>query len=102
MPRAWERYGQQPVPPDSLVNTPIQAHTQMGWQGGWQPDKPLIHLGPDELSVCTNFKWNEGYGLERRLGCDRVTTTVAGMDQAHHGHIQNVWTSSIFLGRSPI
>ena len=93
MPR-WQEYRDGRLPPGSVNRTRMTAFRQVGWPGGWQPDLPETHLTTEQLAHIKNFKWNEGYGLERRKGWERVTTTVSGMDQAHLFHVHPVWTSS--------
>jgi len=93
MPRlsAW---AQSRIPPASLRRTPIASAGQSGFEGGWQADKKSTQLRGSELETIENMTWNEGLGLSRRKGYEKVTANVAGLDVAQHCHIRNVFTSS--------
>ena len=66
----------------------------MGWSGGWQPDLQPGHVGVEQLQDIRDFVWMEGYTLRRRGGMERVTTSVANLDQAQQCHIRNVTVAS--------
>ena len=90
----WRRYGRNRMPAGALNRTDIGIIRALGWNGGWQADKPVAHVGIEELSFIKDYNWTEGYTLERRGGHQRVTTSVAGLEAAEQMHIMNVETSA--------
>ncbi len=86
----FNEYSALATPQDSLVDTEISTLRTMGWKGGWQPDLQVAHVPLDTLEDIRDFTWEEGYTLRRRGGVERVTTSVANLDQAQQCHIRNV------------
>ncbi len=82
------------VPAALLGETQIGTMRTLGWPGGWQADKPTVHVALDELDFIKNYNWTEGYTLKRRGGHERVTTSVAGLEAAEQMHIMSVETSA--------
>lgn len=92
MPRFWER--PQGINPQSQYRRPISTYTQKGWPGGWQPDKPHSALRMDELHECQNLVWLDGHALRRRGGFEKITTDVAGMDEAQFVYAPFIGTAA--------
>lgn len=74
--------------------TNIETFFINGWKNGWQPDLPPSQLPPDAIPDMMNVNIVHGYGLEKRAGYDKITTDVAGDDEAEHVLIQPVFTVS--------
>ena len=90
----WQEYKRDRLPPGALSRTQIGTLRTMGWDGGWQADKPTSHVAINELDFIKNYNWTEGYTLQRRGGHERVTTSVAGLEAAEQLHIMNVETAA--------
>lgn len=90
----WQEYERNRLPAGALSRTQIGTLRTMGWDGGWQADKPTSHVAINELDFVKNYNWTEGYTLQRRGGHERVTTSVAGLEAAEQLHIMNVETAA--------
>lgn len=82
------------VPQTSLTRSEIQTAYLRGWPGGWRPDLTDSHQDSTMLSDILNMNWEDGFVLKQRGGFELMSTTVAGMDDAHFCLFMNVNTQA--------